>query len=156
MNDERRREYMRNYHATRKARDPEFAESVRAASRASYSKHRDRKLAELRERYANDPEYRDRQRSNEQRNAAAAPRRSTERLYGLAPGGYDAMRAAQDFSCAVCGKREIPGARATLHVDHDHETGRVRGLLCSRCNTGLGFIETVGFVENATRYLNGA
>lgn len=54
--------------------------------------------------------------------------------YDLTIEEFDAMREAQGFACAIC--REL--FDRTPHVDHDHETGAVRGLLCSSCNTGLG------------------
>lgn len=55
--------------------------------------------------------------------------------YGLTVEEYDTILAAQGGMCAIC--EGSPGARR-LHVDHDHETGRVRGLLCLSCNTLLG------------------
>ncbi len=54
------------------------------------------------------------------------------RRYGITAGDADAMLAAQDGLCAIC--RAAPAA----HVDHDHETGAVRALLCFNCNGGLG------------------
>ena len=46
------------------------------------------------------------------------------------------MPALQGGVCAICGA--VPPEDGSFHVDHDHETGRVRGLLCVRCNIGLG------------------
>lgn len=58
--------------------------------------------------------------------------------YGLTISDYDAMLAGQNGGCALCGRTNRNGKR--LHVDHCHETGRVRGLLCSRCNTAIGLL----------------
>lgn len=58
------------------------------------------------------------------------------RNYGLKPGEYDRMRADQHDRCAICGTPDAGGRR--WHVDHDHITGKVRGLLCSACNLTLG------------------
>lgn len=59
-----------------------------------------------------------------------------ERMYGLAPGTYEDLFEAQHGRCAICGRQ--PEGR-NLSVDHNHTTGRVRGLLCGPCNRGLGF-----------------
>lgn len=70
------------------------------------------------------------------------------RRYGISAAQADAMFDAQGGLCAVC--REAPAE----HVDHDHLTGRVRGLLCFNCNGGLGqFRDRVDILENAIRYL---
>lgn len=58
--------------------------------------------------------------------------------YGIEPGSYDRMFKKQNGRCAICssitpGKKEI-----RFHVDHCHDTGKVRALLCSSCNTGIG------------------
>ena len=60
------------------------------------------------------------------------------RKYGLTTEQYDELLVAQGGVCAVCAE---PPARGRLHVDHDHGTGRIRGLLCRRCNTGLYLLE---------------
>ena len=61
------------------------------------------------------------------------------RLYGLTLADYGRMLAAQGGRCALCGSEPRPGEN--LHVDHDHETGAVRALLCRKCNTALGWFE---------------
>lgn len=69
---------------------------------------------------------------------ASAHEKRVQRVYGLKPGEYQAMLAAQDGRCAIC--RRLP-VTLRLAVDHDHETGAVRGLLCKRCNRALGMWE---------------
>ena len=56
--------------------------------------------------------------------------------YQLTPLEYSDMERAQGHTCALCGEPCSTGRR--LAVDHDHETGRVRGLLCNQCNRVLG------------------
>lgn len=71
--------------------------------------------------------------------------------FGLPVAEYVARRSSQGGACAICGKV------APLHVDHDHETGRFRGLLCSTCNTGLGKLgDSVESLERAIKYLRRA
>jgi hypothetical protein len=55
--------------------------------------------------------------------------------YGMTIEEFDQMREDQNGLCAVC---KFP--HAELHIDHDHETGRIRGLLCNKCNLGIGFM----------------
>jgi hypothetical protein len=59
--------------------------------------------------------------------------------YGLTPAAYNYLLDGQESRCACCG-REDSGRKTTKHfcVDHDHETGQVRGLLCHPCNAGIG------------------
>ena len=59
---------------------------------------------------------------------------------------YDQMLSEQDGVCALCHKPDPTGRR--LSVDHDHDTGRVRGLLCIRCNNAL---RTLGDSESTLR-----
>jgi hypothetical protein len=64
-----------------------------------------------------------------------------KRKYGITIDQYEAMLAAQDGLCAICHRPErlvIKGVTCTLAVDHDGETGRVRGLLCVNCNMLIG------------------
>jgi len=70
--------------------------------------------------------------------------------YGLTLEEFEAMAAAQDGQCAICDI--IP--ETTLQVDHDHTTGKVRGLLCHTCNQGMVAVDRVDdFAEKAKGYL---
>lgn len=71
--------------------------------------------------------------------------------YGITRLEYEAMLRHQGGVCAICG--EAPGTRS-LHTDHDHATGEVRGLLCGGCNVGLGnFRDNPEFLFLASLYL---
>lgn len=66
--------------------------------------------------------------------------------YGLTPEQYDDIASRQRGLCEICGRPETATAVAkhgiaNLSIDHDHRTGKVRGLLCRKCNTALGFLE---------------
>lgn len=74
---------------------------------------------------------------------AARPRRASidrdarlRRVFGLSAEEYEAMLAKQGGRCALC--KRIPQKGRSLHIDHNHTTGLVRGLLCFRCNAGMG------------------
>jgi hypothetical protein len=83
--------------------------------------------------------------------AARTHARYVERTYGLEPGEYDRMLEAQGGRCAICMKQ--PRAKR-LSVDHDHNTGRVRALLCQPCNRGLrSFEHDYPAAQNAANYI---
>jgi Recombination endonuclease VII len=69
--------------------------------------------------------------------------------YGLLLEDYDALLVQGDGACWSCEKR----FDYDLYVDHDHETGKVRGLLCARCNTLVGMLEDES-IWQAWTYLN--
>jgi hypothetical protein len=59
----------------------------------------------------------------------------------------DALKDSQGNLCAICGKAD------NLHIDHDHNTGKIRGLLCAKCNIALGCMQAPGHAYD--EYLNG-
>lgn len=77
-------------------------------------------------------------------------------LYGLSTADYEQLLTSQGGVCAICRKPPLGQTRndATLHVDHDHDKGSVRGLLCRNCNLGIGFFEDdPALMESAILYL---
>lgn len=85
---------------------------------------------------------------------------SLKRRYGITASDYIALAQAQHDRCAICGlrfadvERQKSDQTQRLHVDHDHETGKVRGLLCFRCNNGLGFFrDDIAALEAAIAYI---
>ena len=75
------------------------------------------------------------------------------RQYGITLAEYNAMLEKQDYKCAICGNEdEVEGRR--LAIDHCHTKGNVRGLLCGKCNRGLGlFYDNLDLLEKAKDYL---
>ena len=72
-----------------------------------------------------------------------------EKRYSLPEGSLLGMKEKQDYKCAIC--KEV---FELLAVDHCHETNKVRGLLCTNCNNGLGrFKDNIQFLNNAIKYL---
>ena len=80
-------------------------------------------------------------RPERQANAYARNRRRQYAKYGITPEGYNAFFEQQSGRCAICGTDKPGGKgrkRNLFAVDHDHDTGKVRALLCSECNVGIG------------------
>lgn len=76
--------------------------------------------------------------------------------YNMTLEQYAALERKQKGLCAICKqpeKRVIKGKLLPLVVDHDHVTGKVRGLLCHACNMALGLVERVDWLKRATAYL---
>jgi hypothetical protein len=138
----------------------------------SDEERRARENARRRERYANDPDFRESKKkranafwiaNNDRINAARRERYAADPeyrakllmdmvtwRYGISRDDFAAMLEAQNHACGICRR----AFQRTAHVDHCHITGLVRGLLCSSCNTGLGlFGEDATFLRNAIAYM---
>lgn len=75
--------------------------------------------------------------------------RKLRNVYGLTPDQHQSMLDAQNGACAICKQ-----AMDSPHVDHCHATGKVRGLLCQKCNNGIGLLgDSVERVDAAAAYL---
>jgi len=65
------------------------------------------------------------------------------------------MLKDQNYVCKICNKPENRKKTSSLSVDHNHSTGKIRGLLCDLCNKGLGhFKDDINLLNNAIIYLN--
>jgi hypothetical protein len=95
---------------------------------------------------------RDRYRKSE----AGKTTKKTTRLkmrYGLTPDQWDAAFVAQGSCCAICKTKES-GGRA-WHTDHDHSTGKFRGILCGKHNIGIGLLgDDPALLDAASHYLS--
>lgn len=172
----KRREWKRKYQALRLATDPTYKEKHLASCRAYYQKHRDsinplrraRKREYMAKRRAASEELRAYGRANAKawaaRNRARARKNArASRLrtkYGMSIADFDARLLAQRGLCSICGVLMTPPARRAranrsgVTVDHCHDTGRVRGLLCYECNLGLGvFKDSLQRLRAAVAYL---
>lgn len=69
------------------------------------------------------------------------------RRYRITEADYDAMVDEQGGVCAICGSDD------PQCVDHDHGTGKVRGVLCQGCNGALGYVENQRWLDSASQYL---
>jgi hypothetical protein len=115
----------------------------RAIDRAWYAKNRERRLTQQRANY----------KANPKKHIAATKKSIYKRRYGMTFEDRDKMLAAQGNCCAIC-LTEKPHSKHGWSVDHNHDTGVVRGILCVRCNTGLGqFKDNPALLQKASVYL---
>jgi ferric-dicitrate binding protein FerR (iron transport regulator) len=137
---ERRREKQRKYALAWRSRNPEKAKA-RAKAWREQNPEKDKafkKASKLK---------------HCEKIKVARKRRVLAKWYGITLEGFGSMLASQGGACACCGALD-PGRSGDFHVDHDHDTGEVRGLLCNRCNLGIGMLgDSLAGIEKAHRYL---
>ena len=112
-------------------------------------------------RKSDDPVERERLRENQNARRRRDPERYLEWKYrsqfGIGVEDYDRILAEQGGVCAICKTDKPSGGKARFSVDHCHETGKVRGLLCNLCTAGIGFLkDDVAVLVAATQYLERA
>ena len=75
-----------------------------------------------------------------------------QKKYGITLDDYDRMLKKQHGGCAICGRK---AKNRRLDVDHSHRTGKVRGILCHRCNRGLSWYnDSPALLRSAAKYLS--
>lgn len=132
------------------AQDAEWRKRVNEANRAWQLKNADRVNEERKLRRKNDHVWREQQ--NAKRRGRDQRDDQLRTKYRITKADYDAMLVRQGGVCALCKKT----SDKTLHVDHCHATGAVRGLLCGMCNVGLGcFKDDKTLLKRAISYLRG-
>ena len=138
---EQRRAYAKKYYS-----DPKNVEARRAQQNAKYkndAEWRERRLAAVKEYKRKNPGYR-----------LIVELRSK---YKISPEEYAALLRKQKGLCAVCRQPErakLRGKTKRLALDHCHRTGKIRGMLCSRCNTALGLLgDSVPLLRAAIKYM---
>lgn len=78
---------------------------------------------------------------------------SLKKVFGINYNQYLKMLEEQNYRCFICNTEETVNNRV-LSVDHDHITGKVRGLLCTNCNTGIGKLkDNINFLQRSIEYL---
>ena len=122
--DGRRGECIACFKEYRAARYPQVREQAIARAKAWQETNRERHL-ETQRRRRQRPEVKARERNS-----------YLKRKFGITLETYDHLFTRQGGVCAIC--QRPPRDDISLHVDHEHGTGRVRGLLCFRCNNALG------------------
>ncbi len=133
-----RRDVHVSYFRLDKARHDGLSSKCRPCANAWHKEYR-RLNPGLRERYA--PSKKD-------------PRASyLKAAHKLTRAQYDELLASQGHGCAICGNSR-PGGRGIFHIDHDHVTGKIRGILCASCNLSLGMMkDNTEILKRAIEYL---
>jgi hypothetical protein len=79
-----------------------------------------------------------------------------KKKYNLSKEEYEKLLLAQNNKCAICNSDTPKGRYSSFNVDHDHKTNKVRGLLCTNCNRGLGFFkDDIELLKKALYYISG-
>lgn len=150
----------------RRQRRLEYAKAYRESEmgrkkRREYNeKFKELKRIREREKYRNDPEWREKRKEATRKWKLARPYyREADKLkvYGLTPEKYQYLLSQQNGNCAICKNPpniRLNGRIKSLAVDHDHKSNKVRGLLCDRCNRALGlFGDDLIILQDAIAYL---
>ena len=143
MTKEEKREYNRVWKLNHPDRVKAYAKKSVERNRQYRLKHRERYLKYARKYRKENPE-----KCNQYQH-----RNRLKRLYGITPEDYNRMFLEQNESCAIC-RTPQKNLKRKLHVDHNHTTGKSRGLLCVNCNHSVGCFERdSSFLDNVKKYL---
>ena len=96
----------------------------------------------------------DRKQANGFYNVCRSCRSKYRRLIDISQKEYQEILASQNNQCAICGK-DATEFKTSLNVDHDYKTKKIRGLLCTNCNMGLGhFKDSLSNLHRALMYIS--
>jgi len=77
-----------------------------------------------------------------------------KRIYNISIDEYNNILLTQNNRCAICKKPLDLQNPKHVHIDHDHKTGKVRGILCNKCNSAIGYLnDNIEYIKNALEYL---
>lgn len=135
------------YERKRHADDEAHRARVNDANKRSYQKHLEKQRLRSRTKQA---KYRALNPVDPAEDRARRRRNHLRRRYGLTPEQKEELFVSQDKQCAICGNP----SPTRWAIDHCHKTGRVRGILCQSCNTGVGlFADNTERLKAAIKYL---
>jgi hypothetical protein len=156
--------YARAWRATIKGTPTEvqYLEKKETKRKLWYSRNRERLIAESKARYQrNKDDIKAKRRRAYLKDSSPFKtnerRRRLKSIYGLSVDDFQRIFERQLRQCAICLADHSRDEGKRLCVDHCHVTGKVRGLLCTRCNVGLGLLgDSEAGLNNALSYLKGA
>jgi hypothetical protein len=131
---EKRKAYAKAYYASQKQK----------AIRAEFRKKTSKRLAETQREYY---------KNNSEKCRASSRNTRIKKAYGITAAEFDALFLKQGNKCACCGT-DKPGTQKGWHIDHDHITGGVRGILCHHCNVMAGMSrDSITILRSSIAYL---
>jgi len=132
----------------------ECTEAAKIKMKEYYEKNKEARKAQMKEYHKKTKEKRlAKMKEYNSNNYEKIRNQSLKYCYGITSDDYNKMFADQNGCCAICSTHQSE-FKKPLSVDHCHTTGKVRGLLCSECNLGLGkFKDDITNLENALKYL---
>ncbi len=161
---------LKYYHENKEKIDRDAKKAYMAEYLKTYNRRkltleeREERNRKRRERYASDLEFKEKEKTQARAWAARnTHRKRNSRLkseFNITLEDYNALLEKQNGKCAICGKestgiQETGKRERSMHVDHNHETGEVRGLLCAQCNFGIGhFRDNPQILRAAADYLD--
>lgn len=144
-------EQIAKYQANRRAKyatDPAHRRAILENNKRNRASNKDQINTARRKRWATDTAFREKQLAS--RRGRCQRHDQLKVNYGIGLDEYNKMLAGQGGACAICSEPQTE----TLCVDHCHSTGKIRGLLCRKCNTGLGcYKDNADLMRLAIRYL---
>jgi hypothetical protein len=131
-----------------------YTEKMKAWRKQYYLKNRERLIAKQKQYYIDNPKkMSDRAKVYRFNNLDREKHSMLKRFYNITLETYNEMFVNQEGKCLICGTHQNELKRA-LSVDHDHITGKVRGLLCNKCNFILGHSrENIDILKSVIKYL---
>jgi hypothetical protein len=135
-------EYMREWRARNKEKNAEYQKEYNK----EYRKKNVEKLN------ASNKKWRE---ENKEQDALVMLKARLKRKYNLSIDEYETLIESQNNSCKVCGTHAKNNLKGKLYIDHCHTTGKVRGLLCMKCNSALGLLnDDKTLIQNLLDYLS--
>ena len=153
MDKEQRKLYNKEYYEKNKDKIKEYYEKNKDKIKEYYEKNKD-KIKEVNKEYRekNKDKIKEVNKEYREKNKDKIRADRIMRKYNLTMEDYQEIINSQNNQCPIC---HTDLRHVKLHVDHDHETGKVRGILCYKCNTQLGVYEKLnGFASRINSYLN--
>ena len=160
---EKMKEYKKRWQEANKDRIKELRKKKYEENKERYKKIREANIHKFREKgkkwyAANKEKAKELRKKWRDKNKNYWKEWDLMRKYSISEGQYQEMLTAQDNKCIICNNKENvkhkSGVIKRLAVDHCHSTGKVRGLLCYRCNTSIGkFEDSIELLESAINYL---